>query len=171
MAITWLLVANRTRARILEIESERDRPIERAAFVNPAGRAHERDLDSDAAGRFYGKGEREQAHSATASESLGEHEIDRFVIDLRDHLDHARSERRFERLWLIAAPAFLGHLRNAFPKPLRQRVDLEVDKDLTTEKPEEILRRVVETRKARIEARSEATAVSAAVPQGSRKAR
>ena len=95
MTSTWLLVANRTRARILEIESERDRPIERAAFVNPAGRAHERDLDSDAAGRFYGHGEREQAHSATASESLGEHEIDRFVIDLRDYLDHARSFRTY----------------------------------------------------------------------------
>jgi protein required for attachment to host cells len=169
MAITWLLVANRTRARILEIESERDRPIERATFVNPAGRAHERDLESDAAGRFYGKGE--QAHSATASESLGEHEIDRFVIDLREYVDRARSERRFERLWLIAAPALLGHLRNAFPKPLRQRVDLEVDKDLTIEKPEDILRRVVETRRARIEARSEATAASAGAPQGSRKAR
>src|SRR6266550_1720710 len=127
MTITWLLVANRSRARILEIQSVHDQPIERAAFVNPAGRAHERDLDSDAAGRFYGKGEREQAHSATASESSGEHETDRFVIDLREFLYHARSEQRFKRLWLIAAPAFLGQLRSAFSKPLRQRVELELD--------------------------------------------
>lgn len=155
MEITWLLVANRTRARILEFQSERDRPIERATFVNPAGRAHERDLDSDAAGRFYGKGEREQAHSATASESLGEHEIDRFVIDLRDFLDRARSERRFEHLWLVAAPAFLGHLRNAFAKPLRDRVEFEVDKDLTTDKPDEILRRAMEARRTKAEARAE----------------
>ena len=70
MTNTWLLVANRTRARILEITSVRDQPIERVAFANPAGRAHERDLDSDAAGRFCGKGEREQAHSANASERI-----------------------------------------------------------------------------------------------------
>ena len=69
MELTWLLIANRSRARILEVRSLREEPVERATFVNPAGRAHERDLDSDAAGRFYGKGEREQGHSATASES------------------------------------------------------------------------------------------------------
>jgi len=151
MSTTWLLVANRTRARVLEVRSEGEQPIERAAFVNPAGRAHERDLDSDAAGRFYGKGEREQAHSATASESLGEHETDLFVIDLREFLDHARSEQRFERLWLIAAPALLGKLRNAFSKPLRQRVELEIDKDLTTDTPAEILRRALDAREAKRE--------------------
>ena len=151
MTNTWLLVANRTRARILEIKSVRDQPIERVAFANPAGRAHERDLDSDAAGRFYGKGEREQAHSANASESLAEHETDRFVVDLREFLDHARSEQRFERLWLIAAPALLGQLRNAFSKPLRRRVELEIDKDLTTDTPGEILRRALDAREAKRE--------------------
>jgi protein required for attachment to host cells len=149
MTNTWLLVANRTRARILEIKSVRDRPIERVAFANPAGRAHERDLESDAAGRFYGG--RAQAHSATASESLGEHETDRFVADLREFIEHARSEQRFERLWLIAAPATLGQLRNAFSKPLRQRVELEIDKDLTTDTPGEILRRALGAREAKRE--------------------
>jgi protein required for attachment to host cells len=151
MTNTWLLVANRTRARILEIKSVRDQPIERVAFANPAGRAHERDLDSDAAGRFYGKGEREQAHSANASESLAEHETDRFVADLREFLDHARSEQRFERLWLIAAPALLGRLRNTFSKPLRRRVELEIDKDLTTDTPGAILRRALDAREAKRE--------------------
>ena len=151
MELTWLPIANRARARILEVRSTRETPIECATFVNPAGRAHERDLDSDAAGRFYGKGEREQGHSATASESLGEHETDRFVIDLRDFLERARNEQRFEKLWLVAAPAILGQLRNAFSKPLRQRVDLEVDKDLTTDTPSEILRRTLEVREAKRE--------------------
>jgi len=151
MELTWLLIANRSRARILEVRSLREEPVERATFVNPAGRAHERDLDSDAAGRFYGKGEREQGHSATASESLGEHETDRFVIDLRDFLERARNEQRFEKLWLVAAPAILGQFRNAFSKPLRQRVDLEVDKDLTTDTPGEILRRTLEVRDAKRE--------------------
>src|SRR5438128_5443529 len=116
MELTWLLIANRSRARILEVRSLREEPVERATFVNPAARAHERDLDSDAAGRFYGKGEREQGHSATASESQAEHEVDRFTIELREFLDHARVEKRFARLWLIASPAFLGHLRHAFHK-------------------------------------------------------
>jgi protein required for attachment to host cells len=144
--LTWLLVANRSRARVLEIRSQRDEPIERAALVNPAARAHERDLDSDAAGRFYGKGERQQGHSATASESLGEHETDRFVVELREYLERGRNEHRFERLWVIASPALLGQLRSAFPKALRHCVELEVDKDLTTDTPGDILRRALEAR-------------------------
>jgi len=149
MELTWMVVANRSRARILEVRARNETPREAADFVNPAGRAHERDLDSDAAGRFHGKGEREQGHSASASESLGQHEVDRFTVELRDFLDHARSERRFERLWLIAAPAFLGHLRSAFQKPLRQRVDLEIDKDWTTDKADDILKRALETKQAK----------------------
>jgi protein required for attachment to host cells len=149
MEMTWLVVANRTRARIIEIQSEHGQPTERAALVNPAGRAHERDLDSDAAGRFYGKGEWNQGHSATASETLGEHETDRFVIEVREFLELARSERRFAKLWLIAAPALLGQLRGAFAKPLRNCVELEIDKDLTTDTPREIVRRALEAREAK----------------------
>jgi protein required for attachment to host cells len=149
MELTWLIVANRARARILEIQSERSQPSERAALVNPLGRAHGRDLDSDAAGRFYGKGEWNQGHSATASETLGEHETDRFVVQVREFLERARSEHRFERLWLIAAPALLGQLRSAFPKPLRSCVELEIDKDLTTDTPAEIVRRALEARDAK----------------------
>src|SRR5437868_8903424 len=140
MELTWLLIANRSRARILEVRSTRETPIECATFVNPAGRAHERDLDSDAAGRFYGKGEREQGHSATASESLGEHETDRFVIDLRDFLERARNEQRFEKLWLVDAPAIPGPLPNAFSKALRQRDGLDLVKDLLPDTPGETLR-------------------------------
>src|SRR5205814_1234478 len=72
-----------------------------------------------------------------------------FAIDLREFIDHARSEQRFERLWVIAAPAFLGQLRSAFSKPLRQRVELELDKDLTTDTPAEILRRALDAREAK----------------------
>jgi protein required for attachment to host cells len=73
------------------------------------------------------------------------------VADLREFLDHARSEQRFERLWLIAAPALLGQLRNAFSKPVRRRVELEIDKDLTTDTPGEILRRALDAREAKRE--------------------
>ena len=146
MDTIWLVAANRSRARILAVESLTAAPSEVFDFVNPGARAHERDLQSDAAGRFYGKGEREQGHAATASEDFVDREIDRFVVDLRNYLDHARNEHRFEHLWIIAAPGLLGLLRKAFPKPLRDHVELEVDKDVTTQAPREILRHALEAR-------------------------
>ena len=157
MEITWLVVANRSRARILEVRARNEAPREAADFVNPAGRVHERDLDSDAAGRFYGKGEREQGHSAPPGESQAEHEVDRFTVELREFLDRARIEKRFAHLWLIAAPAFLGQLRNAFHKPLRHCVELEIDKDLTTDKPDDILRRAIDAKEAKALAHSART--------------
>jgi protein required for attachment to host cells len=149
MDIIWIVAANRSRARILEIQPHKDTPLERADLANPAARAHERDLESDAAGRFYGKGEWNQGHVATASESLGEHETERFAADVREYLERGRNEHRFEQLWVIAAPTFLGLLRKTLPKPLRQRVELEIDKDLTTEPAREIMRHALEERDRR----------------------
>jgi protein required for attachment to host cells len=146
MSGIWILAANRSRARILEVQSNKDIPLERADLANPAARAHERDLESDAAGRFYGKGEWNQGHVATASESLGEHETERFAADVREYLERGRNEHLFEQLWVIAAPTFLGLLRKTFPKPLRQRIELEIDKDLTTEPAREIMRYALEER-------------------------
>jgi len=45
----------------------------------------------------------------------------------------------------------LGQLRNAFSKPLRRRVELEIDKDLTTDTPGDILRRALDAREAKRE--------------------
>ena len=73
MSTTWILCANASRARLFEVVAHSDTPREVADFVNPAGRAHERDLRSDAAGRFYGKGERNQGHAAFPSEDFNEH--------------------------------------------------------------------------------------------------
>jgi len=150
MAVTWILAANRSRARVLEIRTDDTTPRECADFANPSARAHERDLESDAAGRFFG-GEREQGHGASGGENAGDHETDRFVIDLRNFLEHARTEKRYDHLWVVAAPAVLGLLRKAFSKPLRQHVEVEIDKDVTTEKPGEIVRYVREERKRRRE--------------------
>jgi protein required for attachment to host cells len=147
MTITWILAANGSRARILEYREGDSAPQEIADFVNTAARAHERDLQTDAAGRFYGKGEHNQGHVATASEDFGERETEKFAIDLREYFERARNERRFEELWVIAAPALLGLLRRTFPKPLRQKITLEIDKDLTTEPPAEIHRHALAARK------------------------
>src|SRR4051812_11078052 len=121
MGTTWILCANAARARLFEVEPHSQAPREVADFVNPAGRAHERDLRSDAAGQFRGRGERHHGHSAFPYENMGEHETERFAESLRDYLDRARNEHRFARLWVAASPPFLGYLRRNFGKELHER--------------------------------------------------
>ena len=154
MGTTWILTANSSRARLFEVDPTGDAPREVADFANPAGRAHERDLRSDAAGRYYGRGERQQGHAATTKEGFGDHETERFAESLREYLEHARGENRFGQLWIVAGPSFLGELRRNFGKPLLERVELTVNKDLTMEAPRELFAHVLAEREAQRRERS-----------------
>jgi protein required for attachment to host cells len=150
MGTTWILCADRSRARLFEIDLHSDAPREVADFANPAGRAHERDLRSDADGRYYGKGERNQGHAAIPDRSVGDRETERFAESLRDYLERARAQQRFGQLWVAAAPAMLGLLRQNFGKPLRDVVEFEIDKEFTTDTPRDIQRQLVSAREARM---------------------
>jgi protein required for attachment to host cells len=158
MGTTWILCANSSRARLFEIDPHSDTPREVADYANPQGRAHERDLRSDASGRLYGRGERPQGHAAAPSETFGEHETERFAEFLREHLDRARNEQRFGQLWIVAAPAFLGHLRRNFPKELMQMVELTVDKDFTGDSARDLFRRLLDEREQLAQKRASAQA-------------
>jgi len=146
MGTTWILCANRSRARLFEVQQHDDAQAEIADFANPAARAHERDLRSDASGRLYGKGERNQGHAADPSEGFGDHETERFAESLRDYLVHAHAAQRFGQLWIAAGPAFLGLLRHKLPKDVARLVELEVPKDFTAEEPAAIFRHLIDAR-------------------------
>jgi protein required for attachment to host cells len=149
MGTTWILAANASRARLFEVVPHADTPREIADFSNAAGRAHERDLQSDASGRLYGKGEHVQGH-ATVEGSIAEHETDRFAESLRDQLARDHAQHKFGQLWIVAAPAFLGLLRKNLPPGLAPAVEFTLDKDYTAESPRELFRRVVEAREAQL---------------------
>ena len=138
MANTWILAANRSKARIFEMEKLHGPLVEVLDLVDPEGRAKDRDINSDAYGRLYGKGERVQGHSTSADVSPTQHESERFGERLRDYLDHAHGERRFDKLWIVAPPAFLGTLREKLGKQLHAALELEVNKDVPTHSPDQI---------------------------------
>jgi protein required for attachment to host cells len=152
MGTTWILCGNSSRARLFEVDPHGphgvDEPREIADYANPAARQHERDLRSDAAGRYYGKGERTEGHVAAKTEGFAEHETERFVEHLRTELDRARNEHRFGQLWIAAAPAFLGLIRRNFAKELHAMVEVELDRDLTAASPREIFAHLLESRTA-----------------------
>ena len=60
-----------------------------------------------------------------------EHGAELFAKRVGEYLDHARNERRFERLYLVAAPKFLGQLRRELGKETGKLVIEELDKDLS----------------------------------------
>ena len=155
MPNTWILVANRSKARIFQMQELHGSLIEITDFVDPKGRASGRDINTDASGRLYGKGEHVQGHSTSGAETPAEHEAERFAEELRDYLYREHSQQRFDKLWVVAPPAFLGVLREKVGKRLHAVIELEVNKDLPMHAPKEILEIVLSERERHAERESE----------------
>ena len=101
------------------------------------GRLQERELVTDRPGRAfdsYGTG-RHGEDPATAATT---HEAENFALELSRFLQKARTERRYDTLMLMAAPAFLGELRERLDVPTRDCVMLEIDKNLVQRNAAEI---------------------------------
>src|SRR5438045_3566252 len=107
MATTWIIAADASRARILQV-MDRD---------GPQARMHDRDLMEDGHPRFNGQG------GAPASDreemAPSEHATELFAKHVSDYLDKARNAHRYDRLHLVAPPKFLGRLRKELGSEVR----------------------------------------------------
>lgn len=137
MPQTWVVVADSSRARIFTVQTPRGPLEELESLVNPEGRMHERDLTADKPGRAFdsvGEGR----HATGQMISAKEQEILRFAKDISDRLEAARVEGKCDKLILIAAPKFLGHLRQNLSTPTTALVTQEINKNLAQQDAAEI---------------------------------
>lgn len=131
MQTTWVIAADSSRARIFEMSDEdAERFEEIDDLVNPEGRQDDREQRTDAKGRFFGKGKREQGHTAEPHVGVIEHSVEMFSKQLGHYLDQARNEHRFDKLCLIAPPKFLGLIRQNLGEEAKKAVEEEIPKDL-----------------------------------------
>jgi protein required for attachment to host cells len=129
MINTWVLVADRSRARIFHAVPEvQPSYIVLANFDHPESRQKAQETESDSPGRVQLRG---------SARSAVEPHIDRthltaqhFAAELIEYLKVACQARRFERLVVVAPPLFLGTLRKMYTSQLQQKIVLEVSKDL-----------------------------------------
>ena len=105
MATTWIVAADSSRARILQVAG-RQRLDEVDYLLNPAGRMNDRELTTDANPRRHGPG----GQSAPDEPSAVEHTVevfskrigDYFSKRIGDYLEKARTDHRFDQLVLVA---------------------------------------------------------------------
>lgn len=125
----WIVVANRGVARLFQARQPTGPLEELDAFIHPGARLHEQDLVSDRPGRGFdrvGPG----GHAEEPDTTMVEQETGNFALELSRFLLKGRTDGRFDGLMLIAAPAFLGSLRDRLDGPTRGRIMLEVAKNL-----------------------------------------
>lgn len=134
-----IVVADQSEARFYDAE-QRDSQLRLVGTLSdPQAHLHDRDLKSDRPGRVYdhasGSGRRgATAHHATGGErSPRKHEAGTFARRIAEQVQAAYRQNEFDRLILMAAPGFLGLLRQALPASLTAIVAAEIGKDLVHE--------------------------------------
>src|SRR5690606_5285836 len=134
----WILTADRRRARIFSTDRPHSQTLtEIDTFFQPDSAFQEHELVEPRPGRnmnTFGGGR----HGLDSRSNEREKSVKSFVRDLVDHLEKDYHRGRYSKLVLVAAPDMLGEIRNQMSTNLKQNVTYELDKDLTTLRPDEL---------------------------------
>jgi protein required for attachment to host cells len=121
---TWVLVANRTTARIFRRDGYKLTMLR--SFEHPSGRARDQDIEADSSHRTFDKHARGSTHESSPHEQSAE----AFAKELARELGRGRTESHVDRLVLVAEPHFLGLLRRALDRPTATLLVAGVAKNL-----------------------------------------
>ncbi len=136
MENTWVLVADSSRARIFVAASHTSPLTEFEGLTHGESKQHEQKMTSDLPGSQSGSDGRH--HGVSSETDPKKFEAVQFAKSISNHLEDARNKHIYTQLVMVAAPAFLGHLRDQLTPEVAKLVTLEVDKNLTQHSVEDI---------------------------------
>ena len=129
MKLTWLIVADNSKARIFTVDS-RMGPIEEIeSIVHVEARLHEQEITSDLPGRGSSNGGARHAYQNEVSPK--DQENINFAKQIANELDVARKDGKFKQIILVAAPGFLGNLRNQLTAQTQKLACFELAKNIS----------------------------------------
>ncbi len=135
MTKTWIVAAESSRAIIYAADGINAPLIELKAFVHPESRVPARSLISDYAGSSFDGKSLPGIHAVGTDFSVKEHEANIFSKDLADFLEKHRNNNSYKYLVIMAAPNFLGLLREKFSSSLKSLIIHEVNNNLVKASP------------------------------------
>lgn len=137
MKPAWILIADSSRARIFTAESSASNLVEIETLNHSEGRLLEQDLESDSSGSAQGS-MGAGAHQYTDETTAKSQEDVNFAKRVAQHLCSELNLNKFENLFVIAAPSFLGNLRGACSNQLQKHIAFSLNKNVVTMSPKEI---------------------------------
>jgi len=129
MSTIWILVANQAEAQVYSASRLPGSLAPVYSLVHEEGKAHARDLVSDAPGRVHdrmGSGR----HSMEADTGVKEEARRRFAKEIVTRLKSDYLKANFDRLVVLAAPGVLGVIRKTLTGDLEKAVIKEISKDV-----------------------------------------
>lgn len=130
----WILVADSSTARLFTTEHSASDLIEINTLNHSEASLNEQELVTDSAG----KGRHVGQHAYDPAVSAKEQGTIDFAKQVVKHLCDELNQNKFERLFIVAAPAFLGSLRSALTSRMEKHVAFSLGKNIVTLTPEEI---------------------------------
>lgn len=134
---TRVVVADNSRARIFSSYPHFRELHEQEDFVHEAAHLSNQELVADAAGKSV-----DQHGSLDPATSAKAHEEEMFAKALAKHLKELHNRDHYEKLVLVAPPKFLGLLRGELHGTLDKLVIKTLDKDLTSCRVDELIKRL-----------------------------
>ena len=137
MNLTWLVVADNSKARIFEVDTHSGPIKEIETLVHTQSRLHEQEMTSDLPGRSGAKNG-SGANVYEAETRPKDQESISFAREVASEIDVARKKNKFKQVMLVASPGFLGNLRNALSVQTQKLTSFELAKNLSQLSAEEI---------------------------------
>jgi len=125
---TWVVVADTSRARIFSAKTPASKLQETETLTHPASRLHPGDLVSDRQGRD--RNAVNGSHNMGQETETKEEEAVRFATEVCNRLEQGRIKSQFDKLYIVAAPSFLGQIRKQQTPALKKVIAGEVAKNM-----------------------------------------
>lgn len=140
MDAAWVVVADAARARVFRAESRIGPLQEMTDLADSQGRLHEGDVYTGEQMRKLelGANSYRQSNDYEPARTHEQKMAERFARRVAEYLRRGALEKRYERLVVAAAPQFLGALRGELDDNTRARISLELPKDLSKMRPDEL---------------------------------
>ena len=137
MAITWILVANASLAKLYANLGPNKGLTLVKELIHPESRQKNSELVTDRAGSSPSAGNASGSKQAQTQPKI--HEAKVFAQEIAQELYKGRATNAFGRAIVFAPPAFMGMLNSVLDTPTAQLITDRFEKDYTKE-PEPVLR-------------------------------
>lgn len=140
MAITWILIANASQAKLYANVGPKKGLSLVKDLKHPESREKAADLVSDRPGQMHSPGVGQRASQPKTDPKTNE--ARHFAQELARELNHGRASNQVERLILVAPPAFMGLLNEKLDGPTAHLVSDRFEKDYTKSSEKELAGRL-----------------------------
>jgi protein required for attachment to host cells len=144
-----IVVADERQANFFDTYNLNGPLTPRGSVQNTKAGLRDTDLETDRAGRRFGGAggvshgsgpQQGHHHGVDGERSTERHDVELFAKEVAHQIDHARTQKEFDKLLLVAPPKMLGLLRQSLPSQAQSMLAGEITKDVVRHGPDAILK-------------------------------